>query len=229
MPALLTLTLILALATALHPEGASASAPPRFPQAGTLSWASVAVRRAPDRRAPVIRVLHQFRPDFRPQVVFALERRRGADGGWWYRLEVPMRPNGTTGWIRAAAAEVKPVHVTVVVHRSARRLEILRDGRRLYGTAAAVGMPGAETPLGSFYVTARFWPTDSFYGPFALETSAYSRLSDWPGGGVVGIHGTSLPQLLGQAVSHGCVRVSNAAALVLERLVSVGSAIRVVR
>ena len=55
-------------------------------------------------------------------------------------------------------------------------------------------------------------PTDPFFGTFALETSAYSRLTDWPGGGVVGIHGTSLPQLLGQAVSHGCIRVDNAVA-----------------
>src|ERR671933_115137 len=66
-----------------------------------------------------------------------------------------------------------------------------------------------ETPLGLFYVAAKYDPRDAFLGPFAFETSAYSRLSDWPGGGIVGIHGTSMPQLLGQAVSHGCVRVSN--------------------
>ena len=84
-----------------------------------------------------------------------------------------------------------------------------------------------ETPVGNFYVTARFVPDNSFLGVFAFETSAYSRLTDWPGGGVVGIHGTSLPQLLGQAVSHGCVRMSNEAASFLRRYVPVGTPIKI--
>ena len=63
---------------------------------------------------------------------------------------------------------------------------------------------------------------------FALETSAYSRLTEWPGGGIVGIHGTSKPWLLGRAVSHGCVRVSNATAHALERLAPVGTPISIV-
>jgi hypothetical protein len=70
-----------------------------------------------------------------------------------------------------------------------------------------------ETPLGLYYVTVRFKPvTQPFLGTFAFETSAYSKLSEWPGGGVVGLHGTTSPQLLGQAVSHGCIRLSNEAA-----------------
>jgi lipoprotein-anchoring transpeptidase ErfK/SrfK len=87
-----------------------------------------------------------------------------------------------------------------------------------------VGKPGAETPLGrNFYVEARVVPGDPFYGPFVLVTSAYSKLSDWPGGGLAGIHGTDRPDLLGQAVSHGCVRVSNGVARALERLAPLGT------
>jgi lipoprotein-anchoring transpeptidase ErfK/SrfK len=61
------------------------------------------------------------------------------------------------------------------------------------------------------------------------ETSAYSKLSEWPGGGIIGIRGTPQPQVLGTAASHGCVRVSNSAARTLERLVPVGTAISIVR
>jgi lipoprotein-anchoring transpeptidase ErfK/SrfK len=86
-----------------------------------------------------------------------------------------------------------------------------------------------ETPTGHYYVQVRFHPDDTFLGVFAFETSAYSKLSEWPGGGVVGIHGTSAPQLLGQAVSHGCVRMSNEAALVLKRLVPLGTPITIVQ
>src|SRR5207247_1998205 len=109
-----------------------------------------------------------------------------------------------------------------------RRIELFRDGKRLLFAKVAVGAPGRETPLGEFYVTARFVPDDPFLGAFALETSAYSRLTEWPGGGKVGIHGTSKPWLLGQAVSHGCVRVSNQTALALKRLAPVGTPISIV-
>lgn len=199
-----------------------------FPAAGTLTRTAVVVRAAPDPAAARVAVFSQFRPDFRWRIVFALGERRGADRANWYRVSVPMRPNGKTGWIPASAAELAPVHVRLVVRRAARRLTVYRDGRLVLSTRVAVGMPGAETPLGRFYVTARFEPSDPFYGPFALETSAYSRLSDWPGGGVVGIHGTSRPELIGQAVSHGCVRVPNVAARGLKREVPLGSLIEIV-
>jgi lipoprotein-anchoring transpeptidase ErfK/SrfK len=121
------------------------------------------------------------------------------------------------------------VATRILIHIDARRLEVLRGNRVLYSTTVAVGAPGMETPTGHYYVQVRFHPDDPFLGAFAFETSAYSKLSEWPGGGVVGIHGTSAPQFLGQAVSHGCVRISNAAALVLERLVPVGTPITIVQ
>jgi lipoprotein-anchoring transpeptidase ErfK/SrfK len=173
-------------------------------------------------------VLHQFRRDFRPQIVLATGARKGPDGQRWLRLQLPMRPNGKTGWVPAASVEVTAVTRRVVVHRGLRLIEVYRGARRLLRAPVAVGAPGMETPLGHFYVTARFVPTDPFLGVFALETSAYSKLSEWPGGGVVGIHGTSRPDLLGQAVSHGCIRVSNATAAALRRLAPLGTPVRVV-
>jgi lipoprotein-anchoring transpeptidase ErfK/SrfK len=75
----------------------------------------------------------------------------------------------------------------------------------------------------------RYIPDYPFFGPFVLVTSAYSKLSDWPGGGLAGIHGTDQPGLLGQAVSHGCVRVANAVALELERLAPLGTPVDLLR
>ena len=71
-------------------------------------------------------------------------------------------------------------------------------------------------------------PTDPFFGTFALETTAYARVTDWPTN-VVGIHGTNRPELLGRPVSHGCVRVSNEAARRLAGLAPLGTPIDVVR
>ena len=211
--------------------GASAIAPAlpaSYPAAGELVATRVAVRTSPDRGAKVVRLLQQFRGDYRVQVVLAVGQTTAADGTSWFKLNLPMRPNGTMGWIPAGTATLKPTRNHIVVHRGLRRIELLRDGKRLLSAKVAVGAPGRETPLGEFYVTARFVPDDPFLGVFAFETSAYSRLTEWPGGGIVGIHGTSKPWLLGQAVSHGCVRVSNQTALALKRLAPVGTPISIV-
>lgn len=196
-----------------------------LPAAGDLTVDQTIARAHPSPTASRKLVLHQFRTDFRPQVVLAVGAARGGDGRLWYRLSLPMRPNNSYGWVRASAVDLHPVHNRIVIDRARRTVEVLDGKHVLLRTRAAVGAPGMETPTGRFYVTARFVPDNSFLGVFALETSAYSRLTEWPGGGVVGIHGTSRPDLLGQAVSHGCVRVSNEAAAALRRLAPLGTPI----
>ena len=81
------------------------------------------------------------------------------------------------------------------------------------------------TPHGSFYIRERLTDFhDSFYGPIAFGTSARSpTLTDWPGGGVVGIHGTNEPHLIPGRISHGCVRLRNADILKLARLLPLGT------
>jgi L,D-transpeptidase catalytic domain len=218
---------LLAISTA---DGrAAAELPARFPAAGELHRA-VTVRDAPSPSAPVVRRLRRFRPDGQYQIVLALSSRRGSDRAWWYRLSLPGPPNGARGWVRADAADVRPVTNRIVVRLAVRRLEVrrIRGGELVVRSVAAVGAPGSVTPLGpSFYVESSFVPTDPFYGSFALETSAYSRVTDWPGNGVVGIHGTNLPHLLGQAVSHGCIRVPNGIASRLRRLAPPGTPVDV--
>ena len=221
---------VLVAAVMLAPAGWSASGPAlpaSYPASGELVAMQIAVRAAPDRSARIIRYLHQFRSDYRLQVVLALRQTTGADGRTWFEVSLPMRPNGTVGWIPAGTVVLQPTRNHIVVHRGLRTIELFRGDRRLLHAKVAVGAPGRETPLGEFYVTARFVPDDPFLGVFAFETSAYSRLTEWPGGGIVGIHGTSKPWLLGRAVSHGCIRVSNATALVLKRLAPVGTPISI--
>ena len=204
------------------------SLPASYPAAGQLVWSFVTARTDPSPAAKPVKVLHQFRPDFRRLEIAAVGETTGTDGRPWFRVSLAMRPNGMTGWIPAASAELSLVRNRVVVHRAARRIDVWRGSRRLLSALVAVGRPRMETPLGTFYVTARFVPDDPFLGAFALETSAYSRLTEWPGGGKVGIHGTSEPRLLGQAVSHGCVRVSNATARALRRLAPLGTTVQIV-
>ena len=127
----------------------------------------------------------------------------------WYRISLAGRPNGRSGWIRASSAEIRPVQKRLFVDRGERRFEFWHGNKLLRRGKVGVGKPGAETPTGLFYVQSKFVPQASILGAFAFETSAYSKLTDWPGGGVVGVHGTPWPWLLGGAVSHGCVRLHN--------------------
>jgi lipoprotein-anchoring transpeptidase ErfK/SrfK len=198
----------------------------KFPAAGQLTANSVIVRRKPAANAKKIKTMTYFRPDYRVQEILAVGSRTAANGTTWYHISVPMRPNGTYGWIPAADAVLEPTVAQIVVHVGRRTIDVYRHGKRAWHGQVAVGAPGMETPLGHYYVQVRFAPqNDPFLGVWALETSAYSKLTEWPGGGVVGIHGTNEPWLLGKAVSHGCVRVSNTTASHLKRLTPLGTPI----
>ena len=227
VPALAAVIIAATVASASH--AAPAQQPPTTPAAGYLVWSTVAARVRPDARSRIVRIVPQFDRDYRPRVVLALAVRLDSRGRpAWYRISLPGRPNGASGWVRASALELKPTRRMIEVDRSARALT-LRDGDRVVLRArVAVGAAGMETPLGIFYVTRKFRPTAPILGAFALETSGYSKLSEWPGGGVVGIHGTNEPWLLGQAVSHGCIRVANATVVALGRLTPVGTPVLVV-
>jgi hypothetical protein len=201
-----------------------------LPAAGELTSSLAVARTSPSPTAPKILTLHQFRVyDYRVQEVLAVGAKEGTDGKLWYQLSLPMRPNNTTGWVEASELELHHVVNRILINIDARRMEVLRGNQLLYSTTVAVGAPGRETPTGNYYVQVRFVPDDPFLGVFAFETSAYSKLTEWPGGGLVGIHGTDEPWLIGQAVSHGCVRMTNQAALVLKRLVPLGTPITIVQ
>ncbi len=94
-----------------------------------------------------------------------------------------------------------------------------------------MGEPYWPTPAGQFYIRDKLTDfNDPFYGPVAFGTSARSNvLTEWPGGGFIGVHGTNEPGILPGRVSHGCVRMLNSAILRLAHLMSVGTPVTVTR
>ena len=71
-------------------------------------------------------------------------------------------------------------------------------------------------------------PGETIYGPYAFGTSDYSVLSEWPHGGVVGIHGTDQPSLIPGRPSHGCIRMRNHDIVYLARHLPIGAPVHVV-
>ena len=130
----------------------------------------------------------------------------------WYRVQLPIKPNGVEGYVRARAVRLAPVRTRIVVQVSKRRLTLFRRGRPVLRTTVAVGSKATPTPTGSYYVNQRLVPTDPSgpYGPGAIGISAFSNvLTGWTQGGPIAIHGTNEPWSIGHPVSNGCIRVRN--------------------
>jgi L,D-transpeptidase-like protein len=132
--------------------------------------------------------------------------------GTWYRVQLPARPNGVVGYVRARSLWVTKVRTRIEVDVSARRLTFFRRGRVVVRARIAVGSPSTPTPIGRFYVNQRLIPSNTGgpFGPGAIGISAFSNvLTGWTQGGPVAIHGTNAPWSIGRAVSNGCIRLSN--------------------
>jgi hypothetical protein len=191
--------------------------------------ATALIRERPSATAAQAGALHMFTEDGAPEVYLLLREAAVPGSGDWVLLRIPGRPNGRTGWVPRTA--LGAFHRTVWALRVNLRLlraTLFRAGRAVWSAPVGVGKPGTPTPTGRFWVRELLTvPGHTIYGPFAFGTSAYSTLSDWPRGGVVGIHGTDQPQLIPGRPSHGCVRMRNADIERLARLLPVGAPVHI--
>lgn len=155
---------------------------------------------------------------------------QGEEDGW---LEVllPVRPNGSTGWVHADDVELRELTIEVQVDLAARTLTVVDDGVTLLETVVAIGDADHPSPTGRFFVTDKLETGDPGgpYGPYAIGLSARSDvLTKFAGGdGQVGIHGTNNPASIGQAASHGCLRVDNTIADHLAHLLPLGTPVTI--
>lgn len=186
----------------------------------------------PDARSRRVGRLDRRTEDRTPELVVALERTIAADrAGQWVRVRLPARPNGVTGWVpRRDLGRFHVVTTALRVDRRRMAAELVDRGRVVWRARVAVGTPQAPTPAGRFYVRSRIIPTTDTgpYGIYAFGTNGFSPgRSDWPGGGVVGLHGTDRPELIPGRVSQGCVRIRNRDIARLRELMPLGTPIEI--
>lgn len=151
-------------------------------------------------------------------------------GVMWERVRLAVLPNGTEGWVpRGSLGGWSFVETRLLIDRARLTATLTRAGRVILRAAVAIGAPGTPTPAGQFYVRDRLSGFGNpMYGPLAFGTSARSpTLTDWPAGGFIGIHGTNRPDLIPGRVSHGCVRLTNAAIVRLGKLMPVGTPVTI--
>jgi len=134
-------------------------------------------------------------------------------GGDWLLVQLPTRPNGATGWIRARDAVLDTRTDRVDVDLATRTLVWTRRGVVQLVAPVAIGAPASPTPPGDLFVTDVLPATPgSEYGAWVIALDAHSdAFTEFEGGDPrIAIHGTNDPSSIGRAVSAGCVRVDDA-------------------
>jgi hypothetical protein len=150
-----------------------------------------------------------------------------ATKGDWVRVFLPTRPNGSQGWVKRRAVRVYTNGYRLVVRLRRNELRLWRGERLLAKYPVAVGTRSTPTPRGLYYIVELLQPRNpnGSYGPFSFGLSAHSNvLKRFAGGdGCVGLHGTNQPGLIGSDVSHGCIRLRNAAVRRLAKILPLGT------
>ena len=163
-----------------------------------------------------------------PQVFLVTARRAGG----WVRILLPIRPNGSTGWVHAADVLISPVVYKLVVQLQAHRLTVFDQGASIYTGPIADGAPATPTPVGHYYIRMLIKAKDpnTVYGPYAYGLSSHSdALTSFEGGdGETGIHGNDDASVLGSSVTHGCVRIDNAEITRLAGILPLGTPVDIV-
>jgi lipoprotein-anchoring transpeptidase ErfK/SrfK len=200
----------------------------------TYRWAFVrhrtVARTGPSMGARPITSITLQTPELYRNAILVLDAVKYRSGKMWVRIRLAVLPNGTTGWVpRGALAGMSKIHTRMVISIGGLRATLYKRGRPVFSARVGVGQSHTPTPRGEFYVREKlsgyYAPA---YGPRAFGLNAKSAtLTDWPGGGFIGIHGTNAPQILPGRVSHGCVRMRNPAILRLFRMMPLGTPVSI--
>jgi len=166
---------------------------------------------------------------FGEQRVFLVKSRRPG----WEQIYLPLRPNGSTGWVEDRNVELALDDYAVNVSLSARKVTVYKDGVLIDSFQAAIGTSATPTPRGHFYIDELLVQPNpgGVYGPYAFGLSAFSDVLFGFGGGPgqIGLHGTNDPAGIGTGVSHGCIRLDNAEITKLAHLLPLGTPVDITR
>ena len=161
-----------------------------------------------------------------PQVLLVAAR-----SGSSVKVLLPIRPNGTTGWVRTQDVVLSENPYRIAVQLGAHRLTVYNGARAIVTDTVAVGEPSTPTPTGIYYLRVLLKAPDptTVYGPYAYGLSGHSEaLTTFDGGDAeLGIHGNNDPSVLGKDISHGCIRMSNDKITYLASVLPLGTPVQI--
>ncbi|MDQ1632559.1 MAG: hypothetical protein QOC80_2531, partial [Frankiaceae bacterium] len=149
----------------------------------------------------------------------------------WVQVALPVRPNGSSGWVKQEQVLLKPTPYRLDIALKAHELRLFKDGEVQQTYSIGVGKTETPTPGGTYYLRVLIKTTqpNGAYGPYAYGLNGFSQvLTDFAGGdGVIGLHGTNDPSSIGKDVSHGCIRLNNADITALAKILPLGTPVRI--
>ena len=170
-----------------------------------------------------------------PQVFLEKSQQDG-----WVQVLLPVRPNGSTGWVKSSDVTLTPNPYRIDVALGAHTITVHNGNSVVYTGPIAVGatdppLPDAgkptPTPTGEYYLRILIQASDptTVYGPYAYGLSGHSEaLTTYLGGDAeLGIHGNNDASVLGKSISHGCIRMDNAAITMLAKQLPLGTPVSV--
>lgn len=196
------------------PARTEVTVPPGRHQVATpLAAGTLEVRDAPDGAvASTLEHPRLINGDPNAAVPLVLLVKSERDG--WLEVYLPVRPNGSTGWVRSPDVSVSRHDWHIEVTLGEYRLALFDGEEQVFEAPVAVAAENTPTPGGLYYTTELIRPDDApggAYGSYAYGLSGFS--DTWPtfngGPGQLGIHGTNEPEKIGTNVSNGCIRMRN--------------------
>ncbi len=149
----------------------------------------------------------------------------------WVQVLLPIRPNGSLAWVKASTVSLQPDPYRLDVSLSQHQLTVYNGDAVLLTDTVAVGAPLTPTPPGTYYIRVLLKAPDpnTIYGPYAYGLSGHSdALTTFDGGDAeLGVHGNNDPSVLGQSITHGCVRMSNAKITYLAGILPLGTPVTI--
>jgi lipoprotein-anchoring transpeptidase ErfK/SrfK len=171
-------------------------------------------------------------PNAPVDLVFLVKDAPVADDCGWVEVYLPMRPNGSSGWVKRSDVTLAANPYRIEANLGAFTLTVFEGGNILKEIPIAVAADNTPTPGGLYYITELVQTPnpDGVYGPYAYGLSGFSEVHQTFNGGPgqLGIHGTNQPQFIGQEVSNGCIRMRNEDITALSKILPLGVPVEVI-
>lgn len=160
---------------------------------------------------------------------------QGAEGDEWVEVELPVRPNGARGWVRSEHFNWSTVNHHIHIDVSDRSVTLYDGNDLVASTRAIVGKPATPTPALQGFLVEKL-PNHNqenasiVLGDWILMLSFFSEALNSFGGGLprIALHGTHIPERVGEALSNGCIRIPNDIVETIAQRAPLGTVVNIV-
>lgn len=154
----------------------------------------------------------------------------GEPGDDWAKVQLPIRPNGSTAWVQAAFFDWSSHNYHIEVDLAGPSVRVWEGTNLIVESDAVAGREDRPTPVLRTYIDEKIEGPSEAYGTWIMSLASYSESITTFSGGLpkLAMHGTNKPELIGEYVSSGCIRVTNEIIEIIAERVPVGATVDII-